>query len=187
MNAVFSARYFQTPQTKYFVAFVLFIHILQNSYAAACWILLPLLCKVLCRMYIYGMLFLLRWIFSEVLLWVSFIKFDYISNVLTLLESMVSKPVINIYPVSCHFRICPQKVRFSRLVVLMRRFLHSWFFRCIAYFCLICCIFVNCSPIRAQAVILETILAGVGIVTGSILRGLGMGQDFTQQVLTRIF
>lgn len=101
--------------------------------------------------------------------------------------SYVPKPVINIYPVSCHFRICPQKVRFSRLVVLMRRFLHSWFFRCIAYFCLICCIFVNCSPIRAQAVILETILAGVGIVTGSILRGLGMGQDFTQQVLTRIF
>ena len=81
----------------------------------------------------------------------------------------------------------PSESSFSRLVVLMRRFLHSWFFRCIAYFCLICCIFVNCSPIRAQAVILETILAGAGIVTGSILRGLGMGQDFTQQVLTRIF
>ena len=81
----------------------------------------------------------------------------------------------------------PSDSSFSRLVVLMRRFLHSWFFRCIAYFCLICYIFVNCSPIRAQAVILETILAGASIVTGSIFLGLGMGQDFTQQVLTRIF
>ena len=70
----------------------------------------------------------------------------------------------------------------------MRRILHSRLLRCIVCFCLICCIFVNCSPIRAKAVVPESILVGAGIVIGSILLGLGvgMGQDSTQQVLTNL-
>ena len=83
----------------HFVAFFLFIHFLQNKYAAACWILLPCLCKVLWSMRIYCILLLLRWLFSEVFLCGFSVYCVFFLNVITLENGVVFWPGVNIYAV----------------------------------------------------------------------------------------
>lgn len=81
----------------HFVAFVLFIYIPQNKYAAARWILLPLLCRVHNRMRIYCMVLLLRWKFSEVLLCGLSVYCVYFQNVIISENGSVSGLGLNIY------------------------------------------------------------------------------------------